>query len=96
LIPTNLSSVFANGLGNGWESIKVGHVAIDGKTLRHSFDRKRDQSPLHLVRARASEHRLVLGQEAVDGKSNEITAIPALLAGLALSGELVTIDAAGC
>ena len=47
-------------------------------------------------RAWASEHRLVLGQEAVDSKSNEITAIPALLAGLALSGGLVTIDAIGC
>jgi predicted transposase YbfD/YdcC len=42
------------------------------------------------------EQRLVLGQEAVDKKSNEITAIPALLAGLALSGGMVTIDAAGC
>jgi Transposase DDE domain len=71
-------------------------VAIDGKTVRHSFDRKRDQSPLHLVSAWASEHRLVLGQEAVDSTSNEITAIPALLAGLALSGGLVTIDAIGC
>jgi predicted transposase YbfD/YdcC len=75
---------------------QVGHVAIDGKTVRHSFDRKRDQSPLHLVSAWASEHRLVLGQEAGDSRSNEITAIPALLAGLALSGGLVTIDAAGC
>jgi predicted transposase YbfD/YdcC len=64
--------------------------------VRHSFNRKRDQSPLHLVSAWASEHRVVLGQEAVDSKSNEITAIPALLAGLDLAGGLVTIDAAGC
>jgi predicted transposase YbfD/YdcC len=71
-------------------------VAIDGKTLRHSFDRKREQSPLHLVSAWASEQRLVLGQVAVESKSNETTAIPALLAGLDLAGGLVTIDAAGC
>jgi predicted transposase YbfD/YdcC len=75
---------------------QIGHVAIDGKTVRHSSDRKRGQSPLHLVSAWASEQRVVLGQVAVDRKSNEITAIPALLAGLALSGGLVTIDAAGC
>jgi predicted transposase YbfD/YdcC len=73
-----------------------GCVAIDGKTLRHSFDRKRGHSPLHVVSAWACEHRLVLGQVAVDSKSNEITAIPDLLAGLTLSGSLVTIDAAGC
>jgi hypothetical protein len=78
------------------EANQIGHVAIDGKTIRHSFDRKREQSPLHLVSAWASELRLVLGQVAVDSKSNEITAIPALLAGLDLSGGLVTIDAAGC
>ena len=71
-------------------------IAIDGKTLRHSFDRKREQSPLHVVSAWACEHRLVLGQVAVDSKSNEITAIPALLAGLAIAGGLVTIDAVGC
>jgi predicted transposase YbfD/YdcC len=75
---------------------QVGHVAIDGKAIRHSFDRKRGLSPLHLVSAWASEQRLVLGQEVVDSKSNEITAIPALLAGLDLSGGVVTIDAAGC
>src|SRR3954464_6503986 len=54
-------------------------VAIDGKTLRRSFDRGRAQGPLHLVSAWASEQGLVLGQREVDGKSNEITAIPALL-----------------
>src|SRR3954468_4347585 len=53
-------------------------VAIDGKTLRRSFDRVRAQGPLHLVSAWASEQGLALGQREVDGKSNEITAIPAL------------------
>lgn len=71
-------------------------VAIDGKTLRRSFDRGRAQGPLHLVSAWASEQGLVLGQRAVDGKSNEITAIPALLQTLALKNNIVTLDAMGC
>jgi DDE_Tnp_1-associated/Transposase DDE domain len=71
-------------------------VAIDGKTLRRSFDHGREQSPLHLVSAWASEQGLVLGQRCVDGKSNEITAIPALLDQLALQNSIVTLDAMGC
>src|SRR4051794_36344203 len=71
-------------------------VAIDGKTLRRSFDRGRAQGPLHLVSAWASEQGLVLGQRKVDGKSNEITAIPALLETLSLKNSIVTLDAMGC
>jgi predicted transposase YbfD/YdcC len=71
-------------------------VAIDGKTLRRSFDHGREQSPLHLVSAWASAQGLVLGQRCVDGKSNEITAIPALLDQLALQNSIVTLDAMGC
>jgi predicted transposase YbfD/YdcC len=71
-------------------------VAIDGKTVRRSHDRSNGRGPLHLVSAWASANRLVLGQVAVDEKSNEITAIPALLEVLALSGCVVTIDAMGC
>jgi predicted transposase YbfD/YdcC len=71
-------------------------VAIDGKTVRRSFDRGREQSPLHLVSAWASEQGLALGQRRVDGKSNEITAIPELLDALELEGTLVTLDAMGC
>ncbi len=71
-------------------------MAIDGKTLRRSFDRSREQSPLHVVNAWASERRLVLGQRRVDSKSNEITAIPALLDSLALGNTLVTLEAMGC
>ena len=67
-------------------------VAIDGKTLRRSFDRA--QGPLHLVSA--SEQGLSLGQRVVDGKSNEITAIPALLETLSLKNCIVTLDAMGC
>jgi predicted transposase YbfD/YdcC len=70
-------------------------IAIDGKTSRRSHDRKRGRDPLHLLSAWASRERLVLGQEAVSGKSNEIKAIPRLLQRLDLSGALVTIDAMG-
>jgi predicted transposase YbfD/YdcC len=71
-------------------------VAIDGKTSRRSHDRKNGQRALHLVSAFATTSRLVLGQEAVDEKSNEITAIPALLDRIELAGATVTIDAMGC
>ena len=71
-------------------------VAIDGKPSRRSHDRKRGQKALHLVSAFATTRRLVLGQEATDEKSNEITAIPALVERLDLEGALVSIDAMGC
>jgi predicted transposase YbfD/YdcC len=72
-------------------------VAIDGKTSRRSHDRAQDKGPLHLVSAYATTSRLVLGQEAVEGKTNELSAIPVLLERLAegggLKGALVSIDA---
>jgi predicted transposase YbfD/YdcC len=71
-------------------------IAIDGKTLRHSFDTAKGKSAIHLVSAWASANHLLLGQQAVADKSNEITAIPALLKLLDLQGALVTIDAMGC
>jgi predicted transposase YbfD/YdcC len=70
-------------------------IAIDGKTSRRSHARSRGREPLHLVSAWATRQRLVLGQEAVDEKSNEILAIPLLLERLELAGALVTIDAMG-
>lgn len=70
-------------------------VAIDGKTLRHSYDKGGRKGAIHMVSAWASENRLVLGQVKVDEKSNEITAIPQLLAVLDLSECIVTIDAMG-
>ena len=73
-----------------------GVVALDGKTLRRSFDRAAGLSPLHLVSAWAVEQRLVLGQVAVDGQSNEITAVPQLLRMLSLEGVVVTADALAC
>ncbi|MDZ4877251.1 MAG: ISAs1 family transposase ISAsp2 [Chroococcidiopsis cubana SAG 39.79] len=71
-------------------------VAIDGKTLRHSYDEGSDKRAIHMVSAWATEQRLVLGQVKVDEKSNEITAIPELLKVLSLQGCIVTIDAIGC
>ncbi len=70
-------------------------IAIDGKTSRRTHARRQGREPLHLVSAWASRQRLVLGQEAVGARSNEITAIPRLLERLALAGALVTIDAIG-
>jgi len=70
-------------------------IALDGKTSRRSHARGRSREPLHLVSAWATRQRLVLGQEATDVKSNEITAIPLLLERLELRGALVTIDAIG-
>ena len=71
-------------------------VAIDGKTQRGSARRSVGRSPLHMVSAWAVENHLTLGQVATDAKSNEITAIPALLKILDLEGAVVTIDAMGC
>jgi predicted transposase YbfD/YdcC len=71
-------------------------VAVDGKTARRSFDRQRGRRPLHLVSAWAVEQRLVLGQQKVAGDSNEIEALPELLALLALDGHIVTADAMHC
>src|SRR5215210_5160706 len=71
-------------------------VAVDGKTLRRSHNRRAGQAALHLVSAWAADSGLVLGQIATDAKSNEVTTIPALLELLALGGATVTIDALGC
>jgi predicted transposase YbfD/YdcC len=71
-------------------------IAIDGKTLRRSYQKKGSKDPIHRVWAFAARQRLVLGQVKVNEKSNEIVAIPALLDMLAIEGAVVTIDAMGC
>ncbi len=71
-------------------------VAIDGKTLRRSFDAASSKAAIHMVSAWATANHITLGQVVVDAKSNEITAIPKLLEIIELSGCLVTIDAMGC
>ena len=74
----------------------TGTIALDGKTLRRSFDAAAGAAAIHMVSAWACEHNLVFGQVAVDTKSNEITAIPKLLQLLDIKGCVVTIDAMGC
>ena len=71
-------------------------IAIDGKTLRHSYDKGKEKGAIHMVSAWATNNRLVLGQCKVDEKSNEITAIPELIKVLEIAGCIVTIDAMGC
>jgi len=71
-------------------------IAIDGKCLRHSYDNANGKAAIYMVSAWACEQKLVLGQEKVADKSNEITAIPELLHLLDVSGAIVTIDAMGC
>ena len=71
-------------------------IAIDGKTVRRSFDRQNGRSPLHLVSAYATEHGLTLAQRATDGKGGELGVLPELLDGLDLRGCLVSLDALAC
>ncbi len=94
LQPQAFQACFRAGVQALQEALSIKHVAIDGKTLRGSGTAK--LGPLHLVSAWATAQRLSLGQVAVDSKSNEITAIPALLELLDIKGAIVTIDAMGC
>lgn len=71
-------------------------IAIDGKTVRHSFAGEEGKGPVHLVSAWVAQNQLVLGHIATDAKSNEITAIPKLLELLDVRGATITIDAMGC
>lgn len=94
--PVLFQAAFTSWVRDTWPE-RPEFVAIDGKTSRRSHDRATGEPPLHLVSAFATTSRLVLGQEAVADKSNELTAIPVLLARLAegdrLRGALVSIDA---
>lgn len=83
----------------GWmETIATlsGVIALDGKTIRHSYDKTLGKKAIHMVSAWSVANRLVLGQVKTDEKSNEITALPELLRLLTIAGCLVTIDAMGC
>lgn len=71
-------------------------IAIDGKTIRRSFDKADSRAAIHMVSAWCETNRVVLGQLATDEKSNEIKAIPRLLEMLDLHDSVVTIDAMGC
>ncbi len=95
LDPAAFEACFARYLAALSERV-AGVVAIDGKTARRSFDRQNGRAPLHLISAWACEQRLVLGQRRVADQSNEIVALPELLALLALDGCIVTADAMHC
>ena len=78
------------------ETAAAEQIAIDGKTVRRSFDRRRGRSPLHLVSAYATGRGLVLAQRATPDKRGEVTVLPEILDGLALQGTLVSLDALAC
>lgn len=95
LDPNAFEKCFMNWVANLTKKLGGEIIPIDGKTLKGSYDRNRKEKAIHVVSAWASTHRLVLGQFKVSEKSNEITAIPALLELLELSGCIITIDAMG-
>lgn len=94
LDPEKFGACFANWTASLAQAVAGRVIPIDGKTLRRAHGK--DQKPLHLVSAFAAENRLVLSQQAVDDKSNEITAIPELLRMLDVKKAIITIDAMGC
>jgi hypothetical protein len=96
LRPEQLQASFRSWLQAVYGILKQSGIAIDGKALRGSYERGEEKSMIYMVSAWATEANLVLGQRKVNEKSNEITAIPELLAILALEGAIVTIDAMGC
>lgn len=96
LDPEGFETCFAQWVEAACEHIDEEIIAIDGKTLRRSYDREESKAALHMVGAWASENRLALGQVKTDEKSNEITAVPKLLEVLDLEGCIVTTDAMGC
>lgn len=99
LSPSAFQSCFESwiaGITVGEDEVDLRQIAVDGKVLRRSHDKKNGLGPLWLVSAWAVDRGISLGQLATDEKSNEITAIPQLLANLELKDTVVTIDAAGC
>ncbi len=94
--PKELNKVLVQWTGSLNKSVAGKVVAIDGKTLRHSFDTATNKSALHVVSAWVEENELVLGQVAVEGRGHELAQISKLLRLLELKNAIVTIDAAGC
>lgn len=93
--PSAMKQSFESWLSSLSLDLTMQVIPIDGKTIKGSYDRSKNQSALHCVSAWASENRLFLGQVKVEEKSNEITAIPSLLELLDISGSIITIDAMG-
>lgn len=95
LDPEQLQSCFLNWVRSVSRVTEGEVIAIDGKTVRRSYDKGKDKGAIHMVSAWASQNRLVLGQRKIEDKSNEITAIPELLKVIDIQGCIVTIDAMG-
>ena len=96
LKPDDIEQAFHNWVTSLIDTTNCEVIAIDGKTARRSFDTRNRRNPLHSVSAWCCEHKLVLGQKAVNEKSNEITAIPELLSILEIENCIITLDAMGC
>ena len=96
LDPQVLEQCFRQGRATTAPPLPRQVVAIDGKTVRRSFDRGRAQGPLHVVSVFATEQGLSLGQVGVLGKGQELVAIPMLISGLQLANTIVTVEALGC
>ena len=94
--PKQFQECFLSWVNSITKKLELEVIAIDGKTMKQSYDRNHSQKPLHIVSAWSSSHQLVLGQKKVNKKSNEVTAIPALLELLEIAGSIITIDALGC
>ena len=92
--PAEFEKLFREWVENLTKAADIKVIAIDGKSSRHSFDGEGNM--LHMISAFATEARIVLGQEKVSEKSNEITAIPRMLDWLDVKGHIITIDAMGC
>ena len=94
--PKQFQECFLSWVNSITKKLELEVIAIDGKTMKQSYDRKQSQKPLHIVSAWSASHQLVLGQKKVNNKSNEVTAIPALLELLEIEKSIITIDAMGC
>lgn len=94
--PKQFQECFLSWVNSITKKLELEVIAIDGKTMKQSYDRNQSQKPLHIVSAWSSSHQLVLGQKKVNKKSNEVTAIPALLELLEIEKSIITIDALGC
>lgn len=93
--PEEFASSFHSWVSSITERLGINVLHVDGKTSRGSYEREKGLKALHTVSAWSSEHQMVLAQQKVDGKSNEITAVPLLLKLLDLKGTVVTLDAMG-
>ncbi|WP_137425901.1 ISAs1 family transposase [Escherichia coli] len=94
--PAKFHECFINWMRDCHSSDDKDVIAIDGKTLRHSYDKSRRRGAIHVISAFSTMHSLVIGQIETDEKSNEITAIPELLNMLDIKGKIITTDAMGC